>query len=206
MPRPNKKYKLGYCHQCVKNVSHFRAIQFRILRTLDALTLGITRWLRIGPWYCSHCLTKSLYLSWVQPGAHRITASEPRSKKTNSDAPLFENEIAQPVGNYLKSDQSLVMRSKRLMRFTEKYRDSMVRRLLSGSSSILQIRQEKDISEGELLDWVADLFDRMQAKLDVLEGSSSIATPQNLSQAQSSPAPHGSILRGSTVQGQVNPS
>ena len=61
------------------------------------------------------------------------------------------------------------MKSTRLQRYSEKYRDAVVRRILSGASSIHQVRDEKQLSESEIVDWISDLFERQQQKIDSLE-------------------------------------
>ena len=78
-------------------------------------------------------------------------------------------EPAESVGNFIKTDSSLLMKSNRLQRYSEKYRDAVVRRILSGASSIKQVRDEKQLSESEVTDWIADLFERQQQKIDSLQ-------------------------------------
>lgn len=75
---------------------------------------------------------------------------------------------AEPVGNFIK-DQSLVLQSARLHRFTEKFRDSVVDRILTGKVSIGSLTADGDYSESELVSWIADKAKRQEEAIDILE-------------------------------------
>ena len=94
-------------------------------------------------------------------------APQPKPKPKPQVAPQLETQ-AESVGNFIKSESSLV-KSTSLQRFSEKYRDAVVRRILAGSSSIKQVREEKNLGESEITEWIADLFERQQQKIDALE-------------------------------------
>ncbi len=201
-----KKYTSGFCSSCHKNVPHRRWIGHPVLLVLDLLTLRIGRLLRIGPWYCVHCDRRATLLPLRRPDAidYRSAAlgneiaPEKRREKVNSNSSEFEPaelapssatqssvqaelEPAESVGNFIKTDSSLLMKSTRLQRYSEKYRDAVVRRILTRSSSIKQVREEKQLSESEITDWIADFFQRQQEKIDALElFKKSIAQSQNL--------------------------
>ena len=99
--------------------------------------------------------------------------SEPQQKKpTATKKPAASTDskpAAQPIGNFLKSDRSLTNRKQRLERFSEKYRDAVVRRILAGTATISQIRNDKQLSETEIAEWIADLFERREKKIEQLE-------------------------------------
>ena len=171
----------------------------------DLLTLKLTRFVRLGPWYCVHCDNKVVVLPLrrrdaidyrsaalktendptnfrqqtaptpiAKPAASKLAAPAaskpvPAHAGGQSSKPVVaELETAESVGNFIKAESSLV-KSTRIQRFSAKYRDAVVRRILSGSASIKQIREEKDLSETEITDWIADLFERQQRKIDALE-------------------------------------
>ena len=94
-------------------------------------------------------------------------APQPKPKPKPQVAPQLETQ-AESVGNFIKSESSLV-KSTSLQRFSEKYRDAVVRRILAGTSSIQQVREEKNLGESEITEWIADLFERQQQKIDALE-------------------------------------
>lgn len=185
----SKKRTSGYCPSCHKNVPHRRLFSNPVTHMLDVVTLSFLRLFRVGPWFCVHCDNKVLVL----PGRRRDaldyrsaalgnekpirqrTKTNPSFRSEDSSSPnTGENsEVvatpAVPVGNFIKSEKSLTNRSQRLGRFTEKYRDAVVRRILSGSASIAEVRQDKQLSEGEIVEWIADMFARSQKKIDDLE-------------------------------------
>ena len=68
-----------------------------------------------------------------------------------------------------------------------------------------QIRQEKEISEGELTDWIADLFERMQLRLDTLEETLEAIPTRRLTSEQPDGMREGSIPPGPTVEGRIRP-
>ena len=161
-------HKWGYCTSCLKNIQHFCVPKSHLSQAFEILSFGNAKRFRLGPWYCVHCETKSIYLKEERPDAPRFWSGDGEADEGSFSRDEPGGSVAHPAGNFLKTDHALVMRSARLKRFSEKYRDSIVRRLLSGTSTMAQIRQEKDITEGELTDWISDLVERMQAKIDSL--------------------------------------
>ena len=75
-------------------------------------------------------------------------------------APRIEVER---IGNHLHDHVSLVARQERATRFTPKFRESVVDRLLSGSVSMLQVRQELGVSDSDLMAWIAEKL-RLQSQ------------------------------------------
>ena len=75
---------------------------------------------------------------------------------------------AEPIGNFLKA-KSLVLKSTRLERFTEKFRDSVVKRILSGSVSVSSLVADGEYSESELMSWIADKARRQEQESGALD-------------------------------------
>ena len=71
--------------------------------------------------------------------------------------------VAEPVGNFIK-DQSLVIEVTRLKRFTEKYRDALVERILSGKAQVSRLIADGKYTEAELVSWIADKARRQAAE------------------------------------------
>lgn len=163
--------KWGYCANCLENVPHYREFRFPPLRLLDSLTPQTLRFLRIGPWYCEQCDRKTALLKRADPD---VTYFDPPVADAHP-TPLIsarsdgKHRVNEPVGNFIKTEESLVVRSSRLKRFSEKYRDSVVRKVLSKVTTIAQAREENNISESELVDWISDMFDRMESRLKVTD-------------------------------------
>jgi hypothetical protein len=147
-----------------------------------------------------------------------------RKRKTNvvkDPAPeTAEPAGAEHVGNVTRSDDSLLVRKARAARYSKKYREGVVNRILSGKSTISQVRKELGLSERDLLDWINDrvlMQDQKIAKLgQIVEAVRKISTdgskansgnrqfkihtdePDEFSQDD---AP---VRRGATIDGRIN--
>ena len=143
-------YKVGFCKYCHINVQHFRSAKTLRARALDLCSLYI---LNFGPWYCGQCERSRKFLRWVR-------RSEPVKNRIDDGG--------EPIGNFLRSDGSLVMRKKRSSRYTQKFREGVVDRLLNGRTSIGQLTIELEVSEADLLAWVGDLLNSKDQRISEL--------------------------------------
>ena len=159
----------GYCKACIKNTPHHRYVQSYVFRIVDHATSPLTFRLGIGPWYCSNCDRRSWILGKPDKNAASIDFQD-------SGEPGIEK-----VGNFIRSDHSLVVRRARSSRYSQKYRDGVVTRLISGNVSIYDLSRELNISDRDLVDWIADMLSRKQEKIDELNRILS-AMQQNSSQ------------------------
>lgn len=75
---------------------------------------------------------------------------------------------AEPVGNYIK-DQSLATKTNVLKRFSEKYRDALVERILSGKAKISSLTADGKYTEAELESWIADKARRQDGENETIE-------------------------------------
>jgi hypothetical protein len=75
---------------------------------------------------------------------------------------------AQAVGNFIRSDNSLVLRQKRSSRYSQKFRDGVVQRITTGKGSISQFCVELTVTESDLVAWIGDLLQRRQDRVDEL--------------------------------------
>lgn len=173
----------------------------------------------MGPWHCVHCESHRLRLLKENPNAASFDISNLHSSPpagSLSTENLTSESTALPseaVGNFIRSDQSLVNRATRIKRFSEKYRDAIVRRLMAGKLTFSQVREEQKITEAELIDWIADLFERMQVRLD--RQANSPATRMRLDFQDSSSIDSAvdfglsddsiQFASGPTIEGQVRP-
>ncbi len=183
----------GFCPMCMQNVEHARKPRLLGFVLLDIVTLGALLVFRIGPWYCFQCERKTYYLKPIRRSAP--TFHKTRSRSEYDSPPLtelsgsVEDGSSESIGNYLKSDRSLVMQDKRANRFSQKFRDASVERLLSGTASLTQIRNELEISETDIVSWIEDSVARKDEQIEKL----SLA----LEQIQSSLPKHlSSVLEG----------
>jgi len=86
----------------------------------------------------------------------------------NSKANEGAKAVQTSAGNFLRNDQSLVMRSARSDRFTEKFRDGIVHRILNGTTTISEVREQHHLTEQDVIDWMKISFDRKQKRIDDL--------------------------------------
>jgi len=206
-------------------VPHRRWISNPLVLIADLLTVEVVRFFRIGPWYCVHCDSRKVLLPLRKanavdyrsaalqnetPPANPRRKSEPLAKPaspaatTAAEKPTLaptapppvpaQLEPAESVGNFIKTESSLLMKST--------YRDAVVRRIFSGATTIKQIREEKQLSESEITDWIADLFSRQQQKIDALEQFKNSITGAMQLETQSF---RNSRSESETVSGQVRP-
>ena len=161
----------GFCPMCMQNVEHARKPSPPFV-LLDILTLGALLIFRVGPWYCFQCERKTHYLKPIRRSAP--TFHKTRSRSEYGSPPLTElsgptdEDSSESVGNYLRSEKSLVMQDKRANRFSQKFRDATVDRVLSGSATLAQIRNELEISEADFVNWIENLMARKNEQIQQL--------------------------------------
>lgn len=90
------------------------------------------------------------------------------SKNPKADPGQNTKATQTSAGNYLRNNQSLVMRSARSDRFTEKFRDGIVQRILNGTTTLAEVREQYFLTEQDLIDWMKHSFDRKQKRIDDL--------------------------------------
>jgi len=188
--------KLGFCKQCLRNVPHVLYFQWPIFRFLNQ-RLEFADSLPLGSWHCCGCERNSYRLKRPDPEVTTDQTSTTmndivewpdrndrsqrtglffRRKKVASVTLSLADEMAaaepeskfEHVGNVTRSDDSLLVRKSRAARYSQKFREGVVNRILSGQSTISQVKNELGLSERDLLDWINDkvlLQDRHITKL-----------------------------------------
>ncbi len=147
--------RMGYCSICKQNMLHVRQAVGRWRLAIEIVTLKLSRFLGQGPWQCCQCDQCSRFLQRNQ----EKTATKPES--TRSDFTID--------GNFIRQNQSLVLQKQRTARFSQKYRDGMIQRLLSGSSRMSHICRDLGITEDDVMTWMADLLHRREERIKELE-------------------------------------
>lgn len=147
--------KLGYCSSCAQNVHHYRGRRSRLGSLAEYVLVGY--W-RIGYWHCCRCDKSSLLLPFRR--FHRPT--------NNRAAEQQMEQGTEKVGNYLRSDSSLVMQSKRSSRYSQKFRDGTVRRIASGKTTIGQVCVELKVTESDIAAWFGDMLRRKDERIQEL--------------------------------------
>ena len=149
-------YKTGYCKSCMSNVRHRRSLRSPFFPGFDLITLRIFKSLGLGPWYCIGCGHKRLLVSGARAQAGTF---EPGSAKDPQPEGNQEEEVER-VGNYLRTDHSLVDQTTRKSRYSTKFRDGIARRVLTGRSTKSQASRDLGIREIDVQIWIDDFHQR----------------------------------------------
>ena len=101
----------------------------------------------------------SLDPKFVNGTASQMQRNRKREVELKSRHQSEDLSVAEPVGNFIK-ERSLVLKSARMHRFTQKYRDSVVNRILAGKVSVSSLTAHGEFGEAELASWIADMQNR----------------------------------------------
>lgn len=147
------RYQIGYCRSCGRNVQHFRGPKSIATKFRDLTTLYI---LNFGPWYCSHC--------------EKRTKCLPRIRNREPTNPVISDRLTESerIGNYIRTESSLVLRKKRAGRYSKKYREGVVVRLVTGKTNVAQLIVELNVTENDLMAWIAELIENRDNRIDEL--------------------------------------
>ncbi len=155
------------------NVRHVAQYRFRFFRQLRwAITRFFLKF-RFGRWHCTVCGTDCGRL--LRPRT-KVDQWEfkPRPERDNPerDSRLNKSDksdgAAQPVGNFLLQERSMAAKQERTFPFTDKFRESIIERLLNGHVTIREIRDELHLSEADLLSWIDDCLQQKQRRIEEL--------------------------------------
>ena len=186
--------KIGFCKQCLRNVPHILFFRWPFLNFLNRYP-NFGESLPLGSWHCCGCEKNSFFIKRPDPEVATDITSTPmndivpwpdrtdptqrfgllfrRKKKTQvikGQQPEATEEEAgfEHVGNVTRTDDSLLVRQARAARYSKKFRDSVIDRILSGESTITQVRNELKLSERDILDWINNRVMRQDQKISKL--------------------------------------
>jgi len=137
-----KNRRTGYCPICDSNVVHTRTFENRIAYRLDRLSLGVLGWFHVGPWRCVDCSHRQMFVQRDEYALREI-----------SDAREADDEKA-PVGNFLRTRESLAHAVSDGSRFSEKFRAGVVAKLLDSRTTVSRVCAELGVSELEIQQWI----------------------------------------------------
>lgn len=158
------RLRKGFCKDCCVNVSHARNFRTKLGWFLDMITFQFASRFRLGSWRCLQCTRRSIYL--------RLPRSDAKTLQIDDSAKLDPKEdglVVESGGNYLRREKSLIARKERCSRYSDKYRESIVQKILDGDSTIAEVRQELGLSELDILDWISLAYDDRGRKIKELE-------------------------------------
>ncbi len=146
----------GFCRGCVQNLCLVRQIDSRLFRILDWFTLRAVSLLKLGPWKCPYCGTRSFLLTYPIRGIRDFESDQHKDAR-------IEEEM--PHGNFIVQRDSLVSIQENEDRFSQKYRDGVAQKILKGEAMISQVCRELNVGERDLTSWVRQYVDQQQQLL-----------------------------------------
>jgi len=144
--------RTGHCKKCDQETLHSHHSS-GVVRLFHFLTLQLFPRLGIGRWVCIDCYSERFFLG---------------SSGQDHSGALEKKKVFEIDGNYIVSDFSLVRRSLRNSRYSMKFRDSIVDRLVSGQVDLPTLRSELRIREADVFVWIADRLNRQSEKISQL--------------------------------------
>jgi transposase-like protein len=181
----NPIVRKGFCPACVQNIRQKREIHSGFWRFLDLITLRAGSLIQLGPWKCTYCGSIKYFLPATVRGMRDYDAEIERYKK-------MESEL--PVGNFIVDKVSLAARQDNTDRFSEKYRNGVVQKILKGQTTISQVCTDINIAEPDVISWISNFVDNQnrwmqeqidQLKLFISESPSLAIESESISKARS---------------------
>lgn len=237
--------KIGFCKQCMRNVPHVLYFSWPVFRYLNQ-HLEFANSLPMGSWHCCGCERNSFTIKRPDPEVTTDMTSttmsdivdwpdrndrsqrtgllfhrKRKSTTTKSNATEEPDVEFEHVGNVTRGDDSLLVRKARAARYSKKFRESVVERILTGKSTISQLRNELGLSERDLLDWInekvmvqSSQIKKLSQVVNAVKHLAIEVTPSDATHEQSRPRIYEDAddyqskasgrAEGKTVDGQIN--
>jgi len=153
--------KEGFCDSCHQNKEHRRVAG--VFSLLNLLLLGIPTLFGISTWQCTHCRSMRIFLfrqrgAGPKPARSSFKRALPTSPPNGGLKAHTPKEPATP--RKVKSSRSRL--------YSEKYRDAVVRRIVSGITSIAEVQESLDLPEIDVVDWIKQSFQRKEDRVEML--------------------------------------
>ena len=146
--------KEGFCDSCQQNKDHRRVAG--VFSLINLFLLGVPGLFGISTWACTHCRSVRIFLF-----CQREVRKEIRSSSFH--------KTAQPSPNgALKPQAPRKRKSTRSQLYSEKYRDAVARRVVSGITSIAEVKESLELSDSDVLDWLKQSFQRKEDRVEML--------------------------------------
>lgn len=158
----SRRVRKGYCRDCQANVDHVRKFTSALAWLLDHLSFQFFSRFRLGSWHCLQCTRNSIYLNLPRVDARTIQLGQ--SPQTTPDEIQVES-----VGNFLRGEHSLIAKKQRLSRFSSKYRENVVQKILAGHVTIAEMCRELNLSEADVIEWFAEVFESQSSQIQQLK-------------------------------------
>lgn len=149
--------KEGFCESCQQNKDHRRVAG--VFSLINLMLLGIPSLFGISTWQCVHCRSRRVFLVRSRKVSKKIPASS------------FRRVLPQPPPNgRLKTavEAPVKAKSTRSRLYSTKYRDGVVKRIVSGITSITEVKESLQLPESDVVDWIKQSFQRKEDRVEML--------------------------------------
>lgn len=147
--------KEGFCDSCQQNKDHRRVAG--VFSLLNLMLLGIPSLFGISTWQCVHCRSLRVFLARQRQVDRKIASSS------------FRRALPKPPPNGgLKSETPPPAQSTRSRLYSPKYRDGVVKRIVSGITSVAEVKESLQLPEEDVVDWIKESFQRKEDRVEML--------------------------------------
>lgn len=147
--------KEGFCDSCQQNKGHRRVAG--VFSLLNLMLLGVPSFFGISTWRCTHCHSTRIFLALQRELSRKLPANS------------FRKVSLRPLPNAgLKPQDHQKVETTRSRLYSEKYRDAVVKRIVSGITSVTEVRESLEMSEHEVVCWIKESFQRKEDRVEML--------------------------------------
>ncbi len=148
--------KEGFCDSCQQNKDHRRVAG--ICSLINLVLLGIPSLFGVSTWACVHCRSVRIFLFRQREVNRKIKPSS--FHKSYLPTP--------PPNGGLKPQTPRKVKSTRSQLYSEKYRDAVAKRIVSGITSIAEVKASLDLPDSDVMDWIKQSFQRKEDRVEML--------------------------------------
>ena len=162
------KTKLGYCSACHQNKEHTRTAG--LASGLNLFSIGILGLFGISTWSCNHCRRHSSFLRVVwnrQPAEVKKVKAGRVVRPPNGGLKKVENNSMTDGEDIKASSAKTPVKQTKL--YSEKFRDDIVRRILTGKATMRSACDSLNVDEPTIMEWIRSNFIRTQERIKELE-------------------------------------
>lgn len=146
--------RLGYCRRCDENTPHRKRIYSSAGRLFNRCLFDLpVRW-GFGSWMCLQC------------GARQLIHEPPFDEESNVPVDSPQRVDLLPK---LNRERDLVASVSRRERFSDKYLEAVLDRLLAGDDDLRSIRDELNLNEFDLWAMIRERFQRIEQQVEGLQ-------------------------------------
>jgi len=147
--------KEGFCESCQQNKDHRRIAG--LFSLLNLVLLGIPSLFGISTWSCVHCRSTRIFLARQREVRKKVPANSFRRVS-----------LSPPPNGGLKPQDLKKVEPRRSRLYSEKYRDGVVKRIISGITSVTEVRESLELPESDVIGWIKESFQRKEDRVEML--------------------------------------